>query len=44
MGAQIAELVGGLALLVIELLMVWAILETGCKIFFKLHEREKKGE
>ena len=44
MGAQIAELAGGLALLAAELLIVLAILEVGCRIFFAWHEREKESE
>jgi len=44
MGAQIAEMAGGLALLAIELLAIWAILEIGCRIFFKIREREKGSE
>jgi hypothetical protein len=44
MGVQIAEMAGGLALLAVELLAIWAILEIGCRIFFKIREREKESE
>ena len=44
MGVQIAEMAGGLALLAIELLAIWAVAEIGCRIFFKIRERAKEGE
>jgi len=43
MGVQIAEMAGGLALLAVELLAIWAILEVGCLIFFKIRKRNEKG-
>jgi hypothetical protein len=44
MGVQIAEMAGGLALLVVEGLILWGLLELGCQIFFKIQEREKESE
>jgi hypothetical protein len=41
MGVTIAEMAGGLALLIIEALILWGLLEFGCRIFFKIRE---KGE
>ena len=44
MGVQIAELTGGIIFLVVEGLILWGLLELGCSIFFKMKERESKGE
>ena len=44
MGAQIAEMAGGFALIALELLALWAVAEIGCRIFFKIREREKESE
>ena len=35
------EMAGGLALLVLEGLILWGLLEIGCRVFFKIR---KKGE
>lgn len=35
------EMAGGLALLVLEGLILWGLLELGCRVFFKIRE---KGE
>ena len=35
------EMTGGLALLVLEGLILWGLLELGCRVFFKIRE---KGE
>jgi len=39
MGVQIAEMAGGLLSLAIQLLILTAILEAGCRIFFWIRER-----
>ena len=44
MGVTIAEMAGGLALLIIEAMIILAVLELGCRIFFKIREREGKVE
>ena len=41
MGVKIAEMAGGLALLIIEALIILAVLELGCRMFFWIRE---KGE
>lgn len=41
MGVKIAEMAGGLALLIIEAMIILAVLELGCRMFFWIRE---KGE
>jgi hypothetical protein len=41
MGVQIAEMAGGIALLIIEAMMILAVLVLGCRLFLKIRE---KGE
>ena len=36
MGVQIAEMAGGLLQLVIGGAILWAVVEIGCRIFFKI--------
>jgi hypothetical protein len=43
MGVQIAEMAGGLALLVIEGLAIWGLFELGSQIFLKIKTRQEKG-
>ena len=38
------EMAGGLALLIIEAMIILVVLELGCRIFFKIREREGKVE
>ena len=40
MGVQIAEMAGGLLQLALAALVLWAVAETGCKIFFWVRERK----
>jgi hypothetical protein len=40
MGVQIAEMAGGLLQLALAALVLWAVAETGCKIFFWVKERK----
>jgi hypothetical protein len=40
MSVQIAELAGGLLQLALAGLVLWAVAETGCKIFFWVRERK----
>jgi hypothetical protein len=44
MGVTIAELAGGLIRFAAQLIVLWAILESGCWLFFKIQKREKSGE
>jgi hypothetical protein len=39
MGVQIAEMAGGLLQLVIAGLILWAVAEISCRIFFWIRER-----
>ena len=41
MGVQIAEMAGGIALLIIEAMIILAVLELSCRMFFWIRE---KGE
>jgi hypothetical protein len=36
------EMAGGLALLVLEALILWGLLEFGCRVFFKIREKGNK--
>jgi hypothetical protein len=36
----IAEMAGGLLQLALAGLILWAVAEVGCRIFFKIRERE----
>jgi hypothetical protein len=36
------EMAGGLALLIIEAMIILAVLEIGCRIFFKIREKGNK--
>ena len=36
------EMAGGLALLVLEGLILWGLLELGCRVFFKIREKGNK--
>jgi hypothetical protein len=36
------EMAGGLALLVLEGLILWGLLELGCRLFFKIREKGNK--
>ena len=36
------EMAGGLALLVLEGLILWGLLELGCKVFFRIKEKDNK--
>lgn len=42
MATKIAEMAGGLLQLVIAGLILWAVAEIACRIFFKVKERESK--
>jgi hypothetical protein len=42
MGVQIAEMAGGIALLIIEAMIILAVLELGCRLFFKIREKGNK--
>jgi len=42
MSVQIAEMAGGLLQLAIAGLILWAVAEIGCRIFFKIRERESE--
>jgi hypothetical protein len=44
MATTITEMAGGLLSLAIQLLILTAILEAGCRIFFWIREKESKGE
>ena len=43
MGVKIAEMAGGLLQFALAGLVVWVVLEVGCSIFFRWHERNEKG-
>jgi hypothetical protein len=40
MGVQIAELAGGLLQLLVAGLILWAVAEVGCRIFFWVREKD----
>ena len=42
MSVQIAEMAGGLLQLAIAGVILWAVAELGCRIFFKIRERESE--
>jgi hypothetical protein len=42
MGVQIAEMAGGIALLIIEAMIILTVLELGCRLFFKIREKGNK--
>ena len=42
MGVTIAEMAGGMLQLVIAGIILWAVAEIACRIFFKVRERERK--
>lgn len=42
MSVQIAEMAGGLLQLLIAGVILWAVAELGCRIFFKIKERESE--
>jgi hypothetical protein len=42
MATTIAEMAGGLLQLLIAGAILWAVAELGCRIFFKIRERENK--
>ena len=42
MATTIAEITGGLLQLLIAGAILWAVAELGCRIFFKIRERESK--
>ena len=44
MGVKIAEMAGGIALLIIEAMIILAVLEISCRLFFWVREREGEGE
>ena len=42
MGVKIAEMAGGLLQLAAQLIILWAILEVACRLFFKWYERGRR--
>ena len=40
MGVKIAEMAGGIALLIIEAMIILAVLEISCRLFFWIRERK----
>jgi hypothetical protein len=36
------EMAGGLALLVVEALILWGLLELGCRVFFWIKEKDSE--